>query len=420
MKREEEMHAAWAAMRFGRADLQTNNGIPIRILSPGALNHNQGPDFLNAEIEMAGTKMNGHVELHLRSKDWYAHGHQHDTNYNPVILHVVLESNAQPILRQDQTIIPEICLGSRLLGKGIVQNPRKIACTGVAKRFLPSDTRVWLESLGRKRMLSKALRYQGQLAQNQYDWSQVIWQAISQNLGGPINSASFLQLASIADWRLIRKYTFSEEALEAILFGAAGLLSGRALDEHQQTLSLHWEYLKRKHKITQQHLIFKRHRMRPAGMPITRLAQLVKLVQAFSPICQLLEPTIMEEFLVKALPLSSYWKGRQAFGGKCNSGNFELGLDTRSRIVTNVLSPLGELYRQMHFGADFGELSFSILQKLAPESNRITRKFESIGLVAANALQSQGLLALHSDYCLESQCMKCKIGKAIFNPIASA
>lgn len=413
MRSEIEMHAAWAALRFERTALQTTKGIPIRILSIGTHNHNQGPDFLNAEVELAGIRMNGHVELHLRSQDWNLHGHQHDSNYNPVILHVVLESSNQPILREDQTQIPELCLANRMIGPGIIKNQKVLPCGRIAHNYLPNDSGTWLEALGMQRIQAKSIRLKESLKENQYDWSQDLWRAIAQTMGGPINAESFVELTQIANWRLVRKYTFSEEALESIIFGAAGLLTGRPLDDYHHSLALQWKFLQKKHKIQQKHLNFKQHRMRPSGMPIARLAQLVKLAQAFSPICQLLEPEMMRHFIDLKISGNPYWKGKLQFGNRSGNGKFELGLDLRTRIIVNALVPMGIVYRQMHEVEGQADDAFDLLKALPAESNHITKKFELIGLKAQNALQSQGIIELYKSYCQKSQCFQCEIGRQI-------
>ena len=419
MRKEAEMHAAWAALRFERTSLQTTQGLPIRILSVGTHNHDQGPDFLNAEVELDGVQMRGHIELHLRSQDWYAHGHQHDANYNPVILHVVMETDGRPVLRADQTPIPELCLQHRIAGPGIIASRTAVPCSPIARKHLPNDTITWLEDLGRARLRAKSQHFENMLKKTHFDWSQLLWQEIAKTMGGPINGESFAELAATIQWRLVRKYTFSEEALEAIIFGGAGMLKGRHMDAYHQALSVQWEYLKAKHKIPQKYLPFKLHRMRPSGMPVARLAQLVKLAQIFAPISQLLEPEIINRFSNMKIEGNPYWKGKLEFGGNGGKGKFELGQDLRNRIIANVLVPLSTVYQSLHAEASPKNEPYAVLLQLPPECNRVTRKFSSIGLKARNILQSQGLLALEKGFCKKSQCLQCLIGKRILSQNAN-
>jgi len=69
--------------------LKTTCNRSLRILETGERNYYEGPDFLNALLEIDGIRMRGDVEFHLDPQDWYRHGHDEDTTYSRVILHAV-------------------------------------------------------------------------------------------------------------------------------------------------------------------------------------------------------------------------------------------------------------------------------------------------------------------------------------------
>ena len=87
------LHHVWFKQRFSGRDLTTTDGRSLQILHPGEYNENSGPDFLNAVIRIDQERWAGAVEIHLKSSDWYDHGHQTDKQYDSVILHVCLEEN---------------------------------------------------------------------------------------------------------------------------------------------------------------------------------------------------------------------------------------------------------------------------------------------------------------------------------------
>ena len=70
----------------------------LRGIFHGRLNTIEGPDFESAEFQLDGRIYRGDVEIHVRSGDWQAHGHHMDPKYNQVILHLVLEDAADPVL----------------------------------------------------------------------------------------------------------------------------------------------------------------------------------------------------------------------------------------------------------------------------------------------------------------------------------
>tara|TARA_R110002096_G_scaffold326134_4_gene520056 strand:- start:6777 stop:7931 length:1155 start_codon:yes stop_codon:yes gene_type:complete len=81
----------WEEMLFSTKGLKTTCGKSIQIIHQGTLNLTDGPDFKQAKLLIDGLVWHGSVEMHLKSTNWKQHGHQSDSNYNNVILHVVVE-----------------------------------------------------------------------------------------------------------------------------------------------------------------------------------------------------------------------------------------------------------------------------------------------------------------------------------------
>ena len=67
----------------------TAGGDTVEVLHPGRPTNDCGPDFRDALIAINGGRpLQGDVELHVNARDWRAHGHHRDPNYDRVILHV--------------------------------------------------------------------------------------------------------------------------------------------------------------------------------------------------------------------------------------------------------------------------------------------------------------------------------------------
>ena len=100
----------WQHPRWWLLPLATVSGSSLQILKAGQVNTDSGPDFLNAQIQIDDLIWVGHVELHVRSSDWYAHKHESDTAYDNVVLHVVWEHDL-PIFDTDERPIStlELC-----------------------------------------------------------------------------------------------------------------------------------------------------------------------------------------------------------------------------------------------------------------------------------------------------------------------
>lgn len=271
------------------------------------------------------------------------------------------------------------------------------------------------------RMQAKAALILDKLKASHYDWSQLLWEELATSLGGPVNGEQFRTLAQKASWSVMRKYVHSRTCLEALLFGQAGLLEGEPLDTYQGELQDNWRYLKAKHRLRLAVIPFKFHRMRPAGFPTLRIAQLAMLAESYRPLCQLLERDQATSFVDGALQTGDYWALHHDFGNTVNDRWMELGRDSKLRIAVNVLAPMGLLgWREAHLSWDSALSSSEAwrtgqiaewLRSLPPEANVITRKFGSLGLVAGNALQAQGMIGLYKTECSQLRCLDCEVGK---------
>ena len=106
---EQLLQYVWQHRLWRSEDMVTNDGRPVRVLDPGLLNTDAGPDFFNAKVEIDGRLWVGNVEIHVRASDWRRHGHDQDRAYDNVILHVVSKDDA-PVMRSNGEVIPQVVL----------------------------------------------------------------------------------------------------------------------------------------------------------------------------------------------------------------------------------------------------------------------------------------------------------------------
>jgi len=107
--KEEFLHYLWKFKLFTVQKVRTIYNQEITLVSGGEHNHNEGPDFLNAQLNIEKQLWAGNVEIHLKSSDWYVHKHEADPNYDAVILHVVWEYDI-PVFFKDGTELPTLQL----------------------------------------------------------------------------------------------------------------------------------------------------------------------------------------------------------------------------------------------------------------------------------------------------------------------
>ena len=114
---ERQLAVLWERRASRNHHLRTDQGARVRVLYPGRPGVTAGPDFRNAVLLVEGSGMvQGDVEVHLRQRDWVAHRHQNDPNYNGVALHVALETDAVPAVTVSGVAPPVVGLQSLVAG----------------------------------------------------------------------------------------------------------------------------------------------------------------------------------------------------------------------------------------------------------------------------------------------------------------
>ena len=93
---------------------ETVSGQRLQIFSPGRLNVYGGPDFRDMAILLNGEIIIGDGEFHKSSNLWFEHGHNDDSNYDNVILHIVLEDNISENIPFETVILDEMALNSEI------------------------------------------------------------------------------------------------------------------------------------------------------------------------------------------------------------------------------------------------------------------------------------------------------------------
>jgi len=87
---ERLLQAVWQHQRILRERLQTSDGQPLKVLHPGFLNREGGPDFRSAVMQIGDeSPRTGDIEVDLRSSGWRSHGHDRNPAFSKVMLHVI-------------------------------------------------------------------------------------------------------------------------------------------------------------------------------------------------------------------------------------------------------------------------------------------------------------------------------------------
>lgn len=432
---ESVLQYAWAQRRFRAEGLTTRTGEAVQIVQTGRRNSDQGPDFLQAEIRVGELTLFGNIELHLQSRHWAEHGHNSDTGYNNVVLHVVASGPAAEVRRADGTSIPEVSLEGRLdddlqtAYASLTGDPQPVPCA----RRLPTISRYeinqWVHRQAIARVERKANGLLTEVPQLVGDWGQQLLVALAGGFGGPQNGSAFRQVAAALPLRILQRHAADLAMTEALLFGLGGLLESQPLDAYQAQMAEHWHYLQQLHGIGPvpdlPPLAFLR--MRPAGFPTLRLAQLAAVLHRHSSIqlglnlVSLLDGNAQTINAWLDAEPSSYWQRHYRFGHgvgqqRALASSRRPGRQLREHLIINVLVPFAYHYHQARGKPDAAERAVDQLTHLPAERNAAVAPFALGGLKPKDALESQGLLQLVRDYCSARRCAECAIGHQLLRP----
>ncbi|NSL88129.1 DUF2851 family protein [Chitinophaga sp. Mgbs1] len=415
---EELFQHIWKCRLFSQDNLKTTAGGRVQVLYPGMHNHHGGPDFTAARIKIDNTLWVGQVELHLRSSDWYRHGHQHNAQYSRIILHVVFTDDmpdrppGQAPCLELQSSVSKVLLQRYAL----LRHAAGFVPCAFHARHVPQLTWLsWKERLLAERWERRMADMQAWLTCNHFNWEEVCYWALAQSYGMPVNAMPFLRLAQSLPFPLLQRYRHLPLHMEALLFGQAGMLEEHVTDVYALQLQEEYRFLRHKHQLTP---MSAHHwnwlRMRPSAFPTLRIAVFAALLRQsthlFSRILEAKDLAALEHlFFIQPSP---YWKQHYRFGQPAATVRMP-GKQAVQAVLINTVLPLIYLYGRQKNARYYQQLALHLLQQLPPEHNHITRQWAQIGITGDNALESQALLQLKQQYCDEKKCLQCAVGIGI-------
>jgi hypothetical protein len=405
----------WQFQYFNKTDLLTKNGEAVHVIFPGQYNTNQGPDFSDAKIKIAQTIWAGTVELHLKTSDWEKHNHQHDKNYNNVILHVVWEDDA---VKSDIPVIELKGRVSKILlvrYEELMNKGSFIPCENSIQTVKEITWKSWKDRLLVERLQRKTGMVEVFLQQNNYHWEETFWWLLARNFGMKVNSDAFEAMARSIPLALLARQKHQLHQLEALLMGQAGLLEGKFADDYAGLLQKEYHFQQLKHLLKPISLPVHFLRMRPGNFPTIRLAQLAILVhQSAHLFSKIKEAGSLKE--IKSwfdVTANDYWHYHYRFDEPSSFKKKKLGEAMIDNIIINTIAPVLFAYGSYHNEQQYKDKALLWLEGTAPEANSITKGFAGLGIENKNAFDSQALIELKNEYCSEKRCLECGVGNAL-------
>lgn len=279
------MEQVWQLQSIRRDRLRTTDGVAVRILHPGFLNRQAGPDFLRAVVQFdEAVPVTGDVELDVSDRGWTQHRHAVNRDYDQVVLRVVWsprsgkpgsseeswppgetlstgsrEFRASGIIRagseipvlemrrfvEDSILSERPWLSSRVdWAQPILQAGR---CRSALARVEPNVVAALVRQAAGFRLRQKAERIA--LRAQTTGWAQALWEALFCGLGYRNNTWPMRNLAEVfyVAWGDPSLWPLEEDVVpwKARLFGLAGFLpdqlpGGRGRSEVRRLWDFWW------------------------------------------------------------------------------------------------------------------------------------------------------------------------------------
>lgn len=423
---EKLMQYVWKHRLWRSEDMVTNTGKKVRVVDPGLLNTDAGPDFFNAKIEIDGHMWVGNVEMHYRATDWKRHHHDSDKAYDSVILHVVAKDDA-PVRRTNGELIPQLVLEvspqfnadyASLVGATI-----EVPCATKIKQVPHLTIVEWVEGLAFERLHGKVERIHQLLDSFNGSWEDVCYVTLARNFGFGINNDAFERLARRTPLRLLGKHSDSVLQIEALLFGQAGMLDAQkpGMDSYYNQLCTEYAFLSNKFQLTpMEKESWKLFRIRPQNFPYRRIVMLAQFIEGgFRMMNRILEAEGEKEMrALFEVELSGYWTKHYTFGKPNERATATLSRSSIDIILINTVAPLLYAYGELTGNYDMTDKAIKLLEDLRAENNSIVSHFVAYGIDCPDALTSQALVQLKREYCDARKCIYCKIGHHLLSKAA--
>ena len=423
---EQLLHYVWKHKMYPLGELTTTDGRTVEVIDPGLHNHNAGPDFFNAKVKIDGTLWVGNVEIHDKSSDWHKHGHDHDSAYDNVVLHVagIIDSEVQTTSGQ---ILPQLQLDVPAKVQEhydeLLETDQYPPCYEIIPELSMLTVHAWMAALQTERLERKTEDIRRRAERCNGSWEDAYFVTLARNYGFGINGEAFEEWAYHVPLSAVGMHRDDLFQIEAIFLGQAGLLELDTVPAHYQKDALNEGYFAKlrneyqylAHKFSLQPMdrkLWRFLRLRPQNFPHIRIAQLANLYyERKANLSRLIEcKTVSELQEMMRTHVTPYWETHYTFGSESAANGKNLSPFSLNLLLINTAIPMLFAYGRHASKEELCDRAFDLLEQLRAEENYIIRMWRKCGLEVKNAGDSQALIQLKKEYCDRKDCLRCRFG----------
>ncbi len=287
-----ELEMLWADGLLLPSGGETLRHGSVRVLDRGSWNRGEGPDFLRAEVEMGGQRLQGDIVLTRSAPEWEVAGYSEDPRFNDVVLHVVFSPPPpQWFTRSEQhRDIPVLVVSEeewmQASGRSYPVDAAEYTLAPLADMPLGSLVSL-MQAAAAKRVSHKRKKFRARaaLVGEQQAW----FEALASTLGYAANKQAMGVLARRAP---LAELGQDAAQAEPILFGTAGFLfpvlpekAGEEARTYHRSVWDAWWPLRAQHELTEPRAIaWKLSAGRPLNHPHRRVSALAMAARRWKDI----------------------------------------------------------------------------------------------------------------------------------------
>lgn len=421
---EDLIHFIWKNKILASKPLFSLQGEKIQIIQAGIHNYVDGPDFLQAKIQIGDKIWAGSVEIHINASDWFAHKHQDDKNYKNVILHVVFEYDLKEShrLHNQLALLPHLEL-KHYLPEGLLMKYEqlqlrtyKIPCEPYFDKNIDTfKHKIWWKRLMTERLQEKTIWLDSYANLWVNDFNHLALLLIARSFGLKGNELNFEQVALSINPNWISKFRSNTKAIDALIFGISGILQHAKSDEYVDKLRTEFLHLQHLLQVAESQISWNYKNNRPLNFPDIRLAQFAKLITAQPNLSSFLLDNSFDEIekILLNINLDIYWETHFVLGKEAVRKSKNIGKSFAHRFILNTVLIFRFYYYSKKGMQSHLEELLDIIEDLPPEQNKTLSEWLHLGLKSENALESQALIYLKNNYCNKFKCLHCFYGNKI-------
>lgn len=254
------------------------------------------------------------------------------------------------------------------------------------------------------------------------DWGQTIYHMLLRSMDVGKNRKNYERLSDLLPLKVIQRECISQQVVESLLIGVSGLWHLFREDSYIQKLKEQFHFLAHKYELgalslKQWDLV----RVPPRKHPILRLSQVARLIALerlnidFICNCRSIED-IEQLFHIEA---NNYWSDALMTHISHFTPPQYIGYDKSHLLGINFIIPLQLAYADYTCNDSLRSSALNLLESIKAENNHYIRSWASYGVRVKNALESQALIQLATEFCDKRRCAECPVGGAMVKKIKS-